>query len=108
EFGLDKTKTWLRAVAEPELTETSLLDELKPSKSVLQERAYQETGRAPHYQLLSDEGPPHARHYVVEVRVGGRTLGRGEGRSRRDAETEAASAALMALDGEAHKPGGRR
>jgi ribonuclease-3 len=105
EFGLDKTKTWLRAVAEPELTETSLLDELKPSKSVLQERAYQVTGRAPHYQLLSDEGPPHARHYVVEVRVGGRPLGRGEGRSRRDAETEAAREAIVALDAERSAPG---
>jgi len=71
-------------------------------------RSLVDTGRAPHYELLSDEGPPHARHYVVEVSVGGRALGRGEGRSRRDAETEAASAALVALDGEAHKPGGRR
>ncbi|MEP7360389.1 MAG: ribonuclease III [Chloroflexota bacterium] len=100
ELGLERTKSWLRTVAEPELAETSLLDELKPSKSVLQERAYQTTGRAPHYQLLSDAGPPHARHYVVEALVGGRAMGRGEGRSRRDAETEAAREALVALDAE--------
>ncbi len=100
ELGLDRTKIWLRDVAEPELAESSALDLLKPSKSVLQERAFQTTGRAPHYQLLSDEGPPHARHYVVEARVGGRTMGRGEGRSRRDAETEAAREALVAMDAE--------
>ncbi len=111
ELGLARTKRWLRKVAEPELAEASLIDELKPPKSVLQERSYQHTGRAPHYQLLSDEGPPHARNYVVEVRVGGRTLGHGEGRSRREAETEAARMAVEALDAEraaAHdQPGGR-
>jgi ribonuclease III len=108
ELGLARTKRWLRKVAEPELAAQSAVADLKPAKSVLQERAYAKTGRAPHYELLSDEGPPHARHYVVEVSVGGRALGRGEGRSRRDAETEAASAALVVLDAEAYKPGGRR
>lgn len=107
ELGLTRTKRWLRKVAEPELAEQGALDELKPSKSVLQERAYATTGRAPHYELLSDEGPPHARHYVVEVRVGGRALARGEGRSRREAETEAARDALVALDAGPIKPGGR-
>lgn len=108
ELGLARTKRWLRKVAEPELAAQSTVDDLKPAKSVLQERAYAKTGRAPHYELLSDEGPPHARHYVVEVSVGGRPVGRGEGRSRRDAETEAATLALVALDAEAHKAGGRK
>ncbi|MEP7379872.1 MAG: ribonuclease III [Chloroflexota bacterium] len=110
ELGLARTKRWLRKVADLELAEASVLAELKPPKSVLQERSYQHTGRAPHYQLLSDAGPPHARHYVVEVRVGGRTLGQGEGRSRREAETEAARGAIETLDAEravAHdEPGG--
>lgn len=108
ELGLARTKRWLRKVAEPELAAQSAVDDLKPAKSVLQERAYAKTGRAPHYELLSDEGPPHARHYVVEVSVGGRPMGRGEGRNRRDAETEAATLALVALDAEAHKQGGRK
>jgi ribonuclease-3 len=110
EFGLARTKRWLRKVAEPEIAAQGAVDDLKPAKSVLQERAYARTGRAPHYELLSDEGPPHARHYIVEVRVGGRAMGRGEGRSRREAETEAATLALVALDAEAQplKPGGRK
>jgi ribonuclease-3 len=107
EFGLARTKRWLRKVAEPELAAQGAVDDLKPAKSVLQERAYAKTGRAPHYELLSDEGPPHARHYVVEVRIGGLAMGRGEGRSRREAETEAATLALVALDAEAKQPGSR-
>jgi acyl carrier protein len=48
-------------------------------------------GRAPHYRLVSAEGPDHDRHYVIEVLVGGEVLGQGEGRNRREAETEAAA-----------------
>jgi ribonuclease-3 len=107
ELGLPRTRRWLRKVVAPELAEASTLDQLKPPKSVLQERSYATTSRAPQYLLLSDDGPPHARHYVVEVRVGGRALGRGEGRSRRDAETEAARDALAALGAEQIKPGGQ-
>jgi ribonuclease-3 len=100
ELGLARTRRWLRKVAATELAEASRIDELKPPKSVLQERSYATTGRAPHYRLVSDEGPPHARHYIVEALVGGRVLGRGEGRSRREAETEAARSALAEWAGQ--------
>jgi len=101
EFGLARTRDWLLSVAEPELTEPHTIDALKPAKSVLQELSYARTGRAPHYRLVSDEGPAHARQYVVEAVVGGETLGTGTGRSRREAETEAAHEAVLALDHEA-------
>jgi ribonuclease III len=97
EHGLDQTRDWLMRVTEPELDQKPALDTLKPPKSVLQELSYSRTGRAPHYRLISEEGPPHARQYVIEAVVGGRALGRGEGRSRRDAETEAARQALEQL-----------
>lgn len=94
EHGLDRTRTWLLEVAAPELENKPALEELKPPKSALQELSYSRTGRAPQYHLISEEGPPHARHYIVEALVGGTVLGRGEGRNRRDAETEAAREAL--------------
>lgn len=98
EFGLLRTRDWLLAVAEPELSDPQSLAALKPSKSVLQELSYARTGKAPHYRLVSDEGPAHARHYVVEALVGGEVLGQGSGRSRREAETEAAAEAVAALE----------
>ncbi|MGI8929554.1 MAG: ribonuclease III [Candidatus Limnocylindrales bacterium] len=97
EHGLDRTRDWLLDVLAPELNQKPELDELKPPKGALQELSYSRTGRAPQYLLISDEGPPHAKHYVVEAVVGGRSLGRGEGRNRRDAETEAAREALTRL-----------
>ena len=96
--GLDRTRDWVLEVAGPELEGRTDVDDLKPPKSVLQELSYRRTGRAPQYRTISEEGPPHARHYVVEALVGGESLGRGEGRNRRDAETEAAREAMNALD----------
>jgi ribonuclease III len=98
EFGFDRARDWLLAVAEPELAQRPDPATLKPAKSVLQETSYARTGHAPLYRLLSEDGPPHARHYTVEVLVGGETLGRGEGRNRREAETEAASVAILELE----------
>jgi ribonuclease-3 len=97
EFGLPRTRDWLLEVAAPELNDQDSLATLKPAKSVLQELSYARTGRAPHYRLVSDEGPAHARHYVVEALVGGQVLGHGNGRSRREAESEAAREAIDAL-----------
>lgn len=96
--GLDPTRQWLLDVAAPELEGRTEVDDLKPPKSVLQELSYRRTGRAPQYRTISEEGPPHARHFVVEALVGGESLGRGEGRNRRDAETEAAREAMTALE----------
>ena len=81
----------------PSFREEQTVDAFKPAKSVLQEMSYSRTGRAPHYRLVSDEGPAHARQYVVEAIVDGVPLGQGVGRSRREAETEAAHDAIAAL-----------
>ena len=97
EFGLDRTREWFLGVSGPELDETQTVAALKPAKSVLQEMSYARTGRAPHYRLVSDDGPAHARHYVVEAVVGGQVVGHGSGRSRREAESEAAREAIDAL-----------
>lgn len=44
------------------------------------------------------DGPPHDRTFRVTVTAGGRVLGEGAGRSKRDAERAAAEAALHLLD----------
>ena len=95
--GLVAARSFLLAVAGPELDALLPPSALKAPKSRLQEHAYATSGRPPAYRIVSMEGPDHARHYVVEVAVGGVALGRGEGRNRREAETEAAAVALEVL-----------
>lgn len=97
-FGLPETRRWLLEVAAPELDAARSLAALKPAKSVLQELAYARSGKAPRYDVISEVGPPHARHYEVEVSIAGERLGRGDGRNRREAETAAAVQALASLE----------
>jgi ribonuclease-3 len=98
--GLDVARDRFLDWAAPELDSTDRTVAVKPSKSQLQEHAFATTGHPPSYHVVSAEGPDHAKHYVVEVSLGGRTLARGQGRNRRDAESQAASRALEALTDE--------
>jgi ribonuclease-3 len=96
--GLEAARAFILESAAPELEAALPIDALKAPKSRLQERAFASSGRAPAYRIVSSEGPDHDRHFVVEVAVDGVTQGAGEGRSRREAETMAAEAALQRLE----------
>ncbi|MCC6919720.1 MAG: ribonuclease III [Alphaproteobacteria bacterium] len=64
-------------------------------KSELQVWALARADRAlPSYRVLQSSGPAHAPHFVIEVSVPGAGAARGEGKSKREAEREAASALL--------------
>ena len=95
--GLRAAETFILAAAANQLEAALPVDVLKAPKSRLQERAYANSGKAPSYRIVSSEGPDHDRRFVVEVSVDGSVLGAGEGRSRREAETGAAEAALEVL-----------
>ena len=98
DHGLDSARDFILTAAAPEIEAALPIDALKAPKSRLQERAFASTGRAPSYRIVSAEGPDHDRRFVVEASVDGVVLGGGEGRSRREAETVAAEAALQKLD----------
>jgi ribonuclease III len=98
--GLAFAGQWLLGLAAEELDAAAALSTLKSPKSLLQEASYDRWGSAPEYRLVSADGPDHARHYVVDVFIGGRLLGTGEGGNRRDAETAAAARAVDILLGE--------
>jgi ribonuclease III len=66
-------------------------------KSVLQERLARRAELVA-YRTVSEEGPAHDRSFVVIAEVGGEELGRGEGKTKKAAEQEAALHAMDALD----------
>jgi len=98
--GLEAARSFILDAAAPELEAALPIDVLKAPKSRLQEHAFASTGRAPAYRIVSSDGPDHDRHFVVEVALEGETIGSGEGGSRREAETQAAEAALERLQAE--------
>ncbi|HEX6540827.1 MAG TPA: ribonuclease III [Ktedonobacterales bacterium] len=68
---------------------------IKDAKSRLQELAQGRLGVTPRYRLVSTEGPSHDRRFVAEVLVGAYVAAQGEGRSKQQAEQEAAARALQ-------------
>ena len=96
--GFATVRAWLTGLLADLLDAKIPVASLKSPKSRLQEISYVRWGAPPAYRLVSAVGPDHAKRYVVDVLVGDRTLGRGEGGNRRNAETEAAAHALEVLE----------
>lgn len=67
-------------------------------KSRLQEISQSRYQTTPLYRVVEAEGPDHARRFTVEVVINDRTLGTGKGRSKQQAEKEAAREALKRLE----------
>jgi ribonuclease-3 len=68
-------------------------------KTNLQELAARLFGRLPRYEIVED-GPDHAKVFTAAVVFDGREYGRGQGRSKKQAEQGAAEAACAALRAE--------
>ena len=66
------------------------------AKSRFQEIAQEKLGITPTYQLLDQSGPDHDRQFVVGAFVGQGKIATGEGRSKQEAEQDAAQKALVA------------
>jgi ribonuclease-3 len=66
-------------------------------KSVLQEWVQSKYRSYPRYMVKSTTGPEHDKIFLIEVKVAGRPVGRGRGKSKKDAEQMAAKEALHAL-----------
>jgi len=64
------------------------------AKSLFQEKAQEHLGATPVYKSIRETGPDHDKHFTVTVSVGGMVMGEGEGKSKQDAEQEAAKQAL--------------
>lgn len=68
----------------------------RDSKSTFQERAQARYGLTPRYQVVRADGPDHDKCFLVSVSVGDVVVAEGEGRSKQEAEQNAALAALRA------------
>lgn len=93
--GLEVARQFLLPRLEP-LAHTIVTKRLfKDNKSLFQELAQAHEGITPSYRLVSQEGPSHNREFTVEVMLGDRVAGRGQGRNKQTAEQEAARGALV-------------
>lgn len=70
-------------------------------KTVLQEIVQKNPEEKVEYVLIGEEGPDHNKRFVVEVRLNSQVIGKGKGRSKKEAEQLAAREALELMGYEA-------
>ncbi len=97
EHGWEKVKDFILSKWQPEIEEL-LVNGKEPldPKTELQE-LLQSKGETPRYHLLRIEGPDHDRLYTVNVYYREKLVGTGKGRSKKEAEQEAAKEGLKYL-----------
>ena len=66
----------------------------KDYKTTLQEVVQQNPGENVTYVLVGESGPDHDKRFQVQVRLNSNVIGSGVGRSKKEAEHEAAKEAL--------------
>ncbi len=69
----------------------------KDAKTELQERLQALSLPLPVYTIVAEEGPEHDKRFTCEVALDGATAGRGIGRTKKEAQQQAAGAALLRL-----------
>jgi len=70
------------------------------AKSGLQERLQEQYNEGPWYVMDAEDGPAHARVFTVSVHFHGQVLGSGRASNKKEAEQQAAGAALKFLNRE--------
>ena len=90
----------IRHVCGPVIEQLPAASELKDPKTRLQEWLQGQALELPEYQLVSEQGPAHRKHFVVRcVAPAAGVETSGEGSSRQRAEQAAAAAALAQITG---------
>lgn len=97
-WNLDRTKDFILPYFEDEI-ERFLEEGTRNYKGKLLEWTQDRGLDQPHYTVDNVEGPQHMPNHTVSVYVDGEHHGTGEGRTKKDAEQEAAREALEQLDG---------
>jgi len=96
--GLAVTAAFVEPLIEPMAEATLLAQADWDAKSRLQEWSQAERGVTPHYRIVTEKGPDHAKTFVAEVLLGKEATGQGTGHSKQAAEQAAAQAAWEALN----------
>lgn len=93
--GVDVAGAFVERTLIPKMS-LSLAREPENPKSALQEKL-QEGGITPTYRLVETQGPPHDRTFVAQVYAGDKGLAQGVGRTKKEAESQAAKSTLARL-----------
>ncbi len=96
--GYQSCKNFIKKHLISKLSEIISKGLFKDAKSCFQEEAQERLGITPHYKVLEEWGPDHAKHFIVGVFLGENLIAKSEGFSKQEGEEKAAQEALKVKD----------
>ena len=91
--GMEQARKFILSFVEPEIKNPKP-KAFKDYKTTLQEIIQKNPEERLTYVLTGEQGPDHDKHFFVEVHLNSNVIGRGGGRSKKEAEQQAAREAL--------------
>ncbi len=95
--GMETVSTFIKNTVLANVDEFVQKKAFKDPKSLLQEHIQAIKRTSPIYKVLEEVGPPHAKIFTVGVFMEDKLLGKGEGKSKQEAEESAAMQGLAQL-----------
>ncbi len=96
--GIEKARDFITATILENQNEFVGSQGLKDAKSMLQEFMQEKYKVSPDYRILDEQGPDHDKVYTAGVFLNGEQVASGTGRSKQEAEKDAAQKALEAFN----------
>lgn len=95
--GIEITKSFLIEVFNQKIQILEKERSFKDPKSLLQEFVQSKKQNSPMYKVLREHGPAHSKIFTMGVFIEGKLIGQGDGKSKQEAEENAAVEALEKL-----------
>jgi len=95
--GLEVVVEFLERIVFPKV-EVGAFSHVMDFKSQLQEMVQQSNNGTLHYEIVDEKGPAHNRTFVSRVLLNDKELGIGRGKSKKEAEQQAAQNAMVTLN----------
>lgn len=97
DHGLAKARRFVLNQLKPELDKIKAGQTAPNYKALVQEYVQGQKRPTPIYRLVQTSGPEHSKQFTAEILVEGEALGRGTGKSKKTAESQAAKTAWEKL-----------
>ena len=94
--GMEEAKNFVLKFIVPAVKNPKIQN-AKDYKTDLQEIVQKNPGETIEYVLIKEEGPDHDKKFTVEAKISNNPVGRGSGKSKKEAEQHAAKAALLLM-----------
>ena len=94
--GYDAAKSFIETHLFPKIEDIVKKKLWRDAKSAFQEKAQDAEGATPHYSVIRESGPDHDKQFLVGVYIKEALVAQGQGKSKQEAEQDAARAALEA------------